>query len=106
MTSAGGVTINPVGNDEEPRSLRVKRASTLLEQAWQDNAVAALARLPETCALDAADRGDHTLDEVGALIGVTRERVRQLGDAALKAMKSRLQSIGVHGSNETEQWNV
>jgi len=32
----------------------------------------------ETCALDVADRGPITLEAVGALLHVTRERVRQL----------------------------
>ena len=32
----------------------------------------------ESCAIDVADRGEHTLAEVGTVIGVTRERVRQI----------------------------
>lgn len=31
-----------------------------------------------TCALDAADRGPHTLEQVGTVIGRTRERARQI----------------------------
>ncbi len=34
--------------------------------------------LPETCALDIADRGGLTLEEVGEIMNLTRERVRQL----------------------------
>jgi len=34
--------------------------------------------LPFTCILDACDRGDMTLEEVGQLMGMTRERVRQI----------------------------
>jgi len=34
--------------------------------------------MPETCALDVADRGGATLEDVGALLNVTRERVRQM----------------------------
>lgn len=34
--------------------------------------------MPETCALDVADRGGLTLDEVGEALNLTRERVRQL----------------------------
>lgn len=37
-----------------------------------------LAERPPGCALDVADEGPHTLDEVGALLGRTRERVRQI----------------------------
>lgn len=34
--------------------------------------------LKETCALDVADRGGTILEEVGALMNLTRERVRQI----------------------------
>ena len=43
----------------------------------------------ETCALDVADRGGTTLEDVGAIMNLTRERIRQLetrGLAKLKAM--------------------
>jgi hypothetical protein len=32
----------------------------------------------ETCALDVADRGGTTLEEVGAILNLTRERIRQV----------------------------
>lgn len=38
--------------------------------------------LPETCALDVADRGEQTLAQIGALLNRTRERVRQIEEAA------------------------
>jgi hypothetical protein len=38
--------------------------------------------LVETCALDVADEGGATLEEVGALMNVTRERVRQIEERA------------------------
>jgi len=34
--------------------------------------------IADTCALDVADRGGITLEEVGAIMNLTRERVRQL----------------------------
>lgn len=37
-----------------------------------------LHELAETCALDVADRGGIILAEVGSLMNVTRERVRQI----------------------------
>ena len=40
-------------------------------------------RLVETCSLDVADRGDHTLEQIGELFNVTRERVRQIETRAL-----------------------
>lgn len=39
--------------------------------------------LTESCALDVADQGGITLEEVGALLNLTRERVRQLEVRAL-----------------------
>jgi hypothetical protein len=34
--------------------------------------------MAETCALDVADRGGTTLEEVGAIMNLTRERIRQV----------------------------
>jgi hypothetical protein len=34
--------------------------------------------LAETCSLDVADRGGATLDQVGDLLNLTRERIRQV----------------------------
>ena len=36
----------------------------------------------ETCALDVADRGAHTLEELGIILGYTRERIRQFENGA------------------------
>jgi hypothetical protein len=49
----------------------------------------ALAALPETCALDVADRGEQTYEEVAEHFGITRERVRQIvSDAVLRVRYS------------------
>jgi len=46
--------------------------------------------MAETCALDVSDRGGTTLEEVGAIMNLTRERIRQVevkGLAKLEALK-------------------
>lgn len=45
--------------------------------------------MPDTCALDVADRGGTTLEEVGRRMGVTREYIRQLEERALEKLKRR-----------------
>ena len=42
----------------------------------------------DTCSLDVADRGACTLEQVGSVLHVTRERVRQIEAAALKKVKA------------------
>ena len=43
--------------------------------------------LSETCALDVAQRGGVTLEEVGELLNLTRERVRQVEVAGLQKLR-------------------
>jgi hypothetical protein len=42
--------------------------------------------MSETCALDIADRGGTTLEEVGAIMNLTRERIRQVEVKGLAKM--------------------
>lgn len=41
-----------------------------------------------SCALDAADKGGRTLDEIGDLFNMTRERVRQVESIALQKLEA------------------
>lgn len=43
--------------------------------------------MPETCALDVADRGGITLEEVGELLNLTRERIRQVEATGLEKLR-------------------
>ncbi len=54
--------------DVNPQSGAIKLNFPHLE-VWQ---------MAETCALDVADRGGITLEEVGAILNLTRERIRQV----------------------------
>ena len=44
--------------------------------------------MAETCALDVADRGGTTLEEVGAILNLTRERIRQVEVRGLHKIKT------------------
>lgn len=43
----------------------------------------------ESCVLDMADKGGMTLEEVGEVMGITRERVRQIEEVALFKLKKK-----------------
>ncbi|MCK5807536.1 DNA-binding protein [bacterium] len=43
--------------------------------------------LRETCSLDVADKGGVTLEEVGAIMNLTRERIRQVEMRALQKLR-------------------
>lgn len=81
-------------------------------------------RMPDTCALDVADRGvsnpgpgpelgpdNVTLEEMGSLLGITRERVRQLSEKAYTKMQKNMRlkthlpvlSRGDHAMVEVEE---
>ena len=53
--------------------------------------------MPFTCALDVADMGGRTLEEVGQILNMTRERVRQLESSALRKLK-----VAVEGGDADE----
>ena len=46
-----------------------------------------LTELPETCALDVADRGGVTLEEIGEILNLTRERIRQVEARGLERLR-------------------
>lgn len=48
------------------------------QEVWQ---------LEETCALDVAERGGITLEEVGEIMNLTRERIRQVEVSGLQKLK-------------------
>lgn len=44
----------------------------------------------DSCSLDVADRGEQTLDVVGQLLNVTRERARQIEVTGLRRLKRKV----------------
>jgi len=44
-------------------------------------------QLKETCALDVADRGGITCEEIARMLNTSRERIRQIEKKALKKLK-------------------
>jgi hypothetical protein len=51
--------------------------------------------MTETCALDIADRGGTTLEEVGAIMNLTRERIRQVEVKALAKLDALQQMMAL-----------
>ncbi len=61
-----------------------------------------LFRMEESCVLDVASRGASTLDVVGKALNVTRERVRQIEDKALRKLKKFSKRHRIDGSRMRE----
>lgn len=59
-----------------------------------------VADLEESCALDVADQGGKTLEEVGDLISVTRERARQIEAKILLKLKKHPMAIDLFGTGD------
>jgi hypothetical protein len=57
--------------------------------------------MPFTCALDVADMGGRTLEEVGQILNMTRERVRQLEASALKTIRRAIEEGDEGGDEES-----
>lgn len=58
--------------------------------------------IPYTCSLDVAEAGGATLEQAGALLNVTRERIRQLEVRAFKTLRRRLRLAGVEPGIDPE----
>jgi hypothetical protein len=60
--------------------------------------------LRETCALDVADRGGLTLEEVGEILNLTRERVRQVEAAGLKRLQEEAEQDDLQDLLRQDSW--
>ncbi len=92
--AVGRLRLDPDADEREVEAF-IERAAELV----------ATRRLP-SCALDVADSraeprghytilGEHTLDEVGKALDVTRERVRQLEGKAVGSLRAALAKRGI-----------
>ena len=87
VTMGGSIRISPSLVDGDPRG--TKRMRTLGEgeefgvDEWLEEAAELVVNAEHTCSLDLSEQGGKTLDEVGAAMGLTRERTRQVESAAL-----------------------
>ncbi len=51
--------------------------------------------MQETCALDVAERGGITLEEVGEILNLTRERIRQVEVKGLQKLRDTADGLGL-----------
>lgn len=70
-----------------PRPCPFTRCRHHLDREEKNQRLVAPRAHPETCALDVADRGEHTLEEVGAIMGLTRQRVEQIEKLAMAKLR-------------------
>jgi hypothetical protein len=61
--------------------------------------------LEETCALDVAERGGITLEEIGEIMNLTRERVRQLETDGLSKIADAQKKDPEKGLGAFEDWD-
>lgn len=59
--------------------------------------------MSETCALDVADRGGITLEEVGELLNLTRERIRQVEVLGLDKLRTSYETPPEEGAEANEE---
>ena len=82
VTANGGSLVHIGGRKHGPKTLS-PRASAAEVERWSEVALELLETAPETCALDVAERGGATLQEIGDIYGISKWGVEL---AARKAM--------------------
>lgn len=62
----------------QPRKAGGDNCESILKKYNDSEIVDMIFSWPETCSLDVIGKGPHTLETVGNVLGVTRERIRQI----------------------------
>lgn len=73
-----------------PLSYYRQCSAAKLRQSWQEHEDRALALLDsgcDTCALDVADRGEHSCEEVGEALQISRAAARKSEERALRSYR-------------------
>lgn len=78
----------------------VRKAYKVPESNWtkitDEQYLALLQTSSPSCCLDLVDDGhDLVLEQVGTIFGITRERVRQVQDRALRKIRNRALNLGI-----------
>lgn len=94
VTASGTIVVGARGGGARGISLAVKRTSAGLARGGDvittQMAIAAVEmadRLPSLCSLDYAEQGGMNLSALGRVLGISRERVRQLVDDIVAKMR-------------------
>ena len=67
----------------------------LVEPVFDEDGVIDLSGNVATCSLDVADEDGATLDRIGDILGVSRERVRQIEQKALRSARAVARRLGL-----------
>ena len=90
-----GESISHSGPQAKGRALPGKLPKGMSVDSWSNDMLDAMADMTETCALDVAHEGGHTLDDIANLFGLSRERTRQIEEAGLIKLRKRISTDGL-----------
>ena len=80
------------GKREKPGNVYAVTEKKILDKMTDEEIMEEIFSMKETCVLDVAGRGETTLEELGLILGLTRERIRQVegfkGGGALRRLKT------------------
>lgn len=79
------------------------RASQMVAPRWKFFDGVPAHSMPPSCALDIADAGESSADEIGALLGIDPERVRQLIDSAYAKYREAVDQGSIDCVESTEE---